>query len=545
MPFFAHASGFTMKDGHMYEVGGDFNIHFAMPAESTERIATQLLGKGKGRDLDKGDAEADEPRKRFREVSDETSDGLKIVHREDIDFHRQLTSGSNYCTHSAFYGGRVVAVKVFHGPRAKESWKLNHAWAKSFLHSNVSKIVGISGENESESPFLVVDGVSDRKMNSLLAKALRTDLNKSVQLSMKTVKGLAAGLSYMESQNLLSKGIFSNLKWENFDIFASGSDEPVLSIHLPHTTAHGPHPAPSFYYPEDHRGGIEILDGLCQNLFSELTSLLYGDSPERALDIDDSVENYSKVTQTSREGHSNFVGDVSSSTEVKTPRREVRWKLDKSANNRSLESIVRQFEDHLDCVSVSSADSPLRRITASPDQWVSHRCPGYLREEITLTADMSRSVVVAHQYPSQSEICTICGQLVQYPGIPVPHHMRQPSPKINTSTPSIRSYVPHTFSAQSSATWQRPPLVDFFTPEVTKNSSTSNVRRRVSIACIKCRNRKVKCLPAPYQEPPQCTRCLKMNLECQYITVTEEWGQRGSLMMPEQHISLQALFSGL
>ena len=29
--------------------------------------------------------------------------------------------------------------------------------------------------------------VSDRKMSSLLAKALRTDLNKSVQLSMKTV----------------------------------------------------------------------------------------------------------------------------------------------------------------------------------------------------------------------------------------------------------------------------------------------------------------------------------------------------------------------
>ena len=30
----------------------------------------------------------------------------------DIDLHRQLTSGSNYRTHLAFYGGRVVAVKV-------------------------------------------------------------------------------------------------------------------------------------------------------------------------------------------------------------------------------------------------------------------------------------------------------------------------------------------------------------------------------------------------------------------------------------------------
>ena len=187
------------------------------------------------------------------------------------------------------------------------------------------------------------------------------------------------------------------------------------------------------------------------------------DSPERELDTDNSVENYSRVAETNRAGHSNVAGDVSSSTEVrtshKTPRREVQWKLDKSAINRSLECIVRCFEDRLDCVSASSADSPLRRITVSPHKWVSHRCPGYLREEITLTADVSSSVVVAHQYPSQSEICTICGQLVQYPSNLVPHHTtkrrQQSPPKINIPTPSIRSYVPHPFSAQSWATWQR------------------------------------------------------------------------------------------
>jgi hypothetical protein len=53
---------------------------------------------------------------------------------------------------------------------------------------------------------------------------------------------------------------------QNFDIFAGGGDEPVLSIHLTDTTAHGPHPAPSFYNSEDHRGGIEILSGLCQKV---------------------------------------------------------------------------------------------------------------------------------------------------------------------------------------------------------------------------------------------------------------------------------------
>ena len=96
MPFFANASGFTIKDSHMYEFDGAyFNIHFAIPAESNggfgismfqlfhwtncpERIARQLLGKRKERNFDNGDAEADGPRKRFREVQDETSDGLMV-----------------------------------------------------------------------------------------------------------------------------------------------------------------------------------------------------------------------------------------------------------------------------------------------------------------------------------------------------------------------------------------------------------------------------------------------------------------------------------
>ena len=43
-----------------------------------EGIATQLLGKRKERDFNKGDAEADGPRKRLREVCDETSDGVMV-----------------------------------------------------------------------------------------------------------------------------------------------------------------------------------------------------------------------------------------------------------------------------------------------------------------------------------------------------------------------------------------------------------------------------------------------------------------------------------
>jgi hypothetical protein len=77
----------------------------------------------------------------------------------------------------------------------------------------------------------------------------------------------------------------------------------------------------------------------------------------------------------------------------------------------------------------------------------------------------------------------------------------------------------------------------FFTPETIMTSPPSNaktLKKRVSIACVKCRDRKVKCIPAPGQEHPRCTRCLEKNHECQYMTVSAQSEQRGSLITPEQ-----------
>jgi hypothetical protein len=102
----------------------------------------------------------------------------------------------------------------------------------------------------------------------------------------------------------------------------------------------------------------------------------------------------------------------------RTPRREVWW-LDLGAKNQNLESIKRRFEDRLDSFlsSSSSSNSLLRHIASPMDNKLRrnlHQCPGYLREEITLASDVSKSVIVSHAFPSQSEVCSICGQLVQY-----------------------------------------------------------------------------------------------------------------------------------
>lgn len=58
-----------------------------------------------------------------------------------------------------------------------------------------------------------------------------------------------------------------------------------------------------------------------------------------------------------------------------------------------------------------------------------HQCLGYLREEITLASDVSRSAIVSHAFLNQGELCSMCGQLVQYthPQSPVTDEEIEPS----------------------------------------------------------------------------------------------------------------------
>ena len=150
------------------------------------------------------------------------------------------------------------------------------------------------------------------------------------------------------------------------------------------------------------------------------------DSPEREFDIYDS-EGFPRAPLDNTEGTSNVseIKDSDISNPLKPtekpkssriPRREVWW-LDLGAKDQSLETIIRRFEDCLDRFLLSSSNSLLRHITSPMDTRLRHnlhQCPGYLREEITLVSDVSKSVIISHAFPNQREICTVCGQLVQY-----------------------------------------------------------------------------------------------------------------------------------
>ena len=62
--------------------------------------------------------------------------------------------------------------------------------AKTEQKAHLSFSMEVSFWHSLQNIILMGKSVSDRKMNSLLAKALRTNLNKSVQLSMRTVSYL-------------------------------------------------------------------------------------------------------------------------------------------------------------------------------------------------------------------------------------------------------------------------------------------------------------------------------------------------------------------
>jgi hypothetical protein len=140
------------------------------------------------------------------------------------------------------------------------------------------------------------------------------------------------------------------------------------------------------------------------------------DSPQREFDAYD-TENVPIATLEHEDGTSNPPNPRDTNLKSsRKPRREVWW-LELSTTNQSLKSIGWCFEDRLNRSLLSSSNSLLRHIRSPKDDDLKrnvHQCPGYLREEITLTCDVSKSAVVSHTFPDQSELCSICHQLVQH-----------------------------------------------------------------------------------------------------------------------------------
>jgi len=92
-------------------------------------------------------------------------------------------------------------------------------------------------------------------------------------------------------------------------------------------------------------------------------------------------------------------------------RQELVWK---SATERpvTLSDISHQFQIFLNAYLLSS-EPALNCRRGRYTGRAAHRCPGYNRIEITLTANITSSAIVSHSSPIPHEICPVCKEVVK------------------------------------------------------------------------------------------------------------------------------------
>jgi len=92
-------------------------------------------------------------------------------------------------------------------------------------------------------------------------------------------------------------------------------------------------------------------------------------------------------------------------------RQELVWKPP-TTEAVSLDDISHQFQNFLNA-HLLSPEPALHRRRGRYAARTAHRCPGYNRIEITLTANITRSAIVSHSSPIPHEICPVCKEVVK------------------------------------------------------------------------------------------------------------------------------------
>ncbi|KAK7441996.1 hypothetical protein VKT23_016274 [Stygiomarasmius scandens] len=170
---------------------------------------------------------------------------------------------------------------------------------------------------------------------------------------------------------------------------------------------------------EDRRW--RMFNNLCLKTFKQANCLLYED--ENIDENDEPESSFSDITEDSvpsgsTSGPSNSTGSQPRPTgepftSVK-PRRELVWRVPPE-RSATVSSVARHYRGYLERARLRNAKYlPLRQLRAriGGQSRVRHRCLGYRKEEITLTASIEESAIVSHATPSLREICLVCNEVV-------------------------------------------------------------------------------------------------------------------------------------
>ncbi|KAF8816903.1 hypothetical protein BYT27DRAFT_7153946 [Phlegmacium glaucopus] len=359
--------------------------------------------------------------------------GSPVFSVEDISFERQIYKGREYRLHAgtAKMSGKVVAIKVYEGRRARERCSEAARFNQKLLHPNILPMIGVS-PLESELSFLIFDGEYEGPTDYLLGQVLKKDINQILTLGLQTVIGLSSALDYLQDL----KYPFESVGLDHFVIF-SGKGKIVISFD-PGDLVQVNQPDQELGLSNNADRALTLFHQLCQRTFDGACKAHYESQQiqrtyvdEFDVNIDDLPENrFEELDDAGQFANGSGISNSSTSIDLATPstvlgrqpsrrspqrpsgrRRELVWKLPTS-EAVALNDISCQFQDFLN-THLSSSEYALNRRPGRYTSRTPHRCPGYNRIEITLTANIMRSAIVSHSSPTPHEICPVCKEVVK------------------------------------------------------------------------------------------------------------------------------------
>ncbi|KAF8205649.1 hypothetical protein K438DRAFT_1757003 [Mycena galopus ATCC 62051] len=390
---------------------------------------------GRSRNLHHGRLRARQmPTDRTRGLND---DGVKIISKENLKLIREISSGPGYFLHTGQANDRAVIVRVFNvglGPTVRHNLESIVALSKKFMHPNVLPLYGISSPKLVDHHFIVYETVRSQNAAGPLAKALKTDLGRSITLAFKMMAGLSAGINYLSVQGV-PLGLMGA---ENFDVLFDVNDRLGIIVHpMEESDIEGHRPVfaswdrlsnPSLPPPADfqerEKMACDVFIALRKKILISANRAAHSEQIDRDPDILDTVDQSSNLSEKQRFRWGLKVlrrflaaSELWSSV-LRRFRRNLAALVPSSQHNREEEPIrpLDHGQQSLATVAHGLAleldiDPPLRTTTRTHRE-SPHRCVGYAREEITLAATALDSVIVAHDAPSPKERCSICGEIV-------------------------------------------------------------------------------------------------------------------------------------
>ncbi|KAK7443463.1 hypothetical protein VKT23_015636 [Stygiomarasmius scandens] len=331
------------------------------------------------------------------------------VPREAIEVLDELHGRENYRVHSARLNQRFAVVKVYHGRRAKESFKKAVKLYKCLLHPSIIRMIAVSSRT-CDAPFIVFDSNCETgSVEANIASALTAGLPRSVRLGFQIVGGISAALDYLAANDLP----LGSLGPDSFEVYITHEDQVKIGIDSNEQVE-------KISFDKDDADVLwELLDTLCDRTFRDANRLLYNDErcEEEEFSVSERLE--SRRSNIEPPNPTMLLSSSSESSSVASPsfsalRRELSWRRSQRGS-KTISSVARQYKDRLRL----NAGHPygdslqLRRLRGGPRRRpIRHRCQGYGREQITLTSNIEDAVLILHSSPSPGEKCLVCGEVV-------------------------------------------------------------------------------------------------------------------------------------